>query len=60
MRHLRVRCDSDVVGTETTIKPHQSFILDNLLGAVDEALVRVRAIGSFRLLLESGLNEVKG
>lgn len=54
-----MRSNADVVGTESTVESKRTFLLGNLGEAVEHAAVRVLAIGTLGLLLQSRLDKVK-
>ena len=55
-----MRCDPNIIGAKATVEAQQAFISGYLLETVKHAPVGQGAVRTLRLLLQPGLDKVKG
>lgn len=55
-----MRCDSDIICRERSVKSRNTLLLRHLPEAIHHSTIRQLPIRSLRLFLQSSLNEVKG
>ena len=55
-----MRGDTEVESNESLVEGRRTFRFENLHGAIHGALVRQDTVWSSLLLLQAGLNEIKG